>query len=120
VSGREHTDVFQWSKGVPSFDSRIFHSVVALILLSCIVCPFVELALGWDNSIFMTGHDTETTLAVIILLLELIIALARILRSFSPDVEVMELIVSKHTRLISESGLSIVIPDTSPPVPLRI
>ena len=99
---------------------RVFQAVIALILVICLVCPFVEMALGWDSSIFTTGHDSESTLAVIILLFELVLALAGVLVFLIPNIQVKESVVEKYQRLTSDPSFRIAIPDASPPVPLRI
>jgi hypothetical protein len=78
------------------------------------------MVIGWDDSIFITGHDTETTLAVIILLFELMITLAIILVFLLLHAQIVERIIEKSTHLISEPGFIVLIPDASPPLPLRI
>jgi hypothetical protein len=88
--------------------------------VACAVSPFVESAVGSDNNIFLTGYDTESTLAVVMLLLELALSLASLLILFCPSIRVNERVVTKHLRLSSDFGFRITILDTSPPVPLRI
>ena len=56
-----------------------FHIVLAAVLVVCIICPYVETALDWNQSIFDTGYDTESTVAVIALLLVLAFALAKLI-----------------------------------------
>lgn len=97
-----------------------FQVVIALILIICLLCPFVELALGWDSNIFMTGHDAESTLAVVILLFELVVALTNCLAFLLPNIQIGERIVEVYRRLMPNSDFHITIPDSSPPVPLRI
>ena len=99
---------------------RIFHVLIALILVACAVSPFVESALNCHDSVFSTGYDGESTLAVVVLLLELVLSLASLLVFFCPNIQVKERIVEKYRRLTSDSDSRIAIPDASPPVPLRI
>jgi hypothetical protein len=53
-----------------------FHLLVALLLLVCLACPFVETAFHSNGNIFQTGQDGETSLAVLLLILELLFALS--------------------------------------------
>lgn len=46
------------------------------------LCPYAEFAIGWNQSIFDTGYDTESTIAVLALLLALAFALASLLIRF--------------------------------------
>jgi hypothetical protein len=93
---------------------------MALILVICLVCPYVETALGWDGNIFMTGQDSETTVVVVILLLELVVALTGILSLFRPDIGVSVDLAKESSPLAYRSDFRLTSPDTSPPVALRI
>jgi hypothetical protein len=84
--------------------------------VTCAVSPFVESALDCQGSVFSTGYDGESTLAVVVLLLELVLSLAIL----CPAIQVKERIVEEYQRLTSDSGFCITIPDASLPVPLRI
>jgi hypothetical protein len=99
---------------------RMFHVLIALILVICAVSPFVESALDCQGSVFSTGYDGESTLAVVVLLLELVLSLASLLVFLCPAIQVKERIVEEYQRLTSDSGFCITIPDASLPVPLRI
>ena len=99
---------------------KVFHILLGLILVACLVCPFVEFAIGWNDTIFTTGYDTESSLAVVMLLVELVLALATIIALFLPDVEVTEPLVTKQCPPTSEFGVVILLPDPSLLVPLRI
>lgn len=101
---------------------RGFHILLALTLVVCVLCPFVELALNWGQSLFDTGYDTETTVAVIALLLILAFALARLLVYFLGDTTGQERLVdSQGTSKLTFDFISAVpVPDTSPPHALRI
>ena len=99
---------------------RIFHIVIALVLIASAVSPFVESALNSHDNVFSTGYDGESTLAIIVLLLELVLSLASLLVFFLPNVQLKERVDTEHPCLTSASGFRVSIPDFSPSVPLRI
>jgi len=99
---------------------KAFHVVLALVLVACLICPFVELAIGWNDTIFSTGYDTESALAVVMLLVELVLALAGVIALFLPHVHVTGPLVIPRRISTSEFGVDTFLPDLSPPVPLRI
>ena len=99
---------------------KVLHAIIALILVVCIVCPYAETALGWDGDIFTTGRDSETTVAIIILLFELVLALASVLFLLLPKIQASENIATELVRLTCESVLRLARPEASPPIPLRI
>ena len=93
---------------------------IALILVICALSPFLETAVNWNDSVFGTGYDGESSLALLVLLLELVISLAGLLVCLCRNLQLGERVVIKHSRLISESDFGIKIPELSPPTPLRI
>jgi hypothetical protein len=100
---------------------RGFHILLALILVACVLSPYVELALNWGQSLFDTGYDTETTVAVIVLLLILAFALAALLAHLVADTAVQERLVDSP--VISRTALDFMsaVPEFSPPpLPLRV
>lgn len=99
---------------------RAFHVAIALILVICAISPFLESAVNWNDSVFATGYDGESTLAVLVLLLELVISLAGVLVCLCQNTRLGERVVLKQSCLSRESGFSITIPELSPPPPLRI
>lgn len=99
---------------------RAFHVLIALILLACAVSPFVESAVHCHGNIFTTGHDTESAIAVLVLLLELAISLASVLVFLCANLQLKGLLETEHLRLTSDLGFDFVIPEGSPPIPLRI
>ena len=99
---------------------KAFHILLALILVACQICPFVEFAIGWNETIFTTGYDTESSLAVVILLVELVLALATIIALLLPDVRVTEPLVPRPCPPTSEFGVVILPADPPLLVPLRI
>jgi hypothetical protein len=99
---------------------RAFHVAIALILVICAISPFVESAVNWNDSVFATGYDTESTLAILVLLLELVISLAGLLVFLCGNMQLGERVVIKHSSLGPESDFGFKIPELSPPPPLRI
>jgi hypothetical protein len=99
---------------------RGFHILLALILVACVLSPYVELALNWGQSLFDTGYDTETDVAVIALLLILAFALARLLAYCLRDTTDKERLVDLQRGLRPTLDFISTVADTSPPLPLRI
>lgn len=98
---------------------RAFHGLLALVLLVCLFCPFIEPAFGFHDSVFSIGSDTESTLAMLILLFELVIALTGLFAFLLSDIEVKDRVAQSHRRLRHDSLLDI-LPTFSPPILLRI
>ena len=99
---------------------RRFHIFVALILLVCVICPYVETALDWNEGLFTTGYDTESIVAVIALLLTLSLMLAKLMAVFLPARITNEPIVASRSSEKREHSFVFAIPEVSPPLPLRI
>ena len=113
VSGRERQREGQ-------FRRRRLHIAIALILVICAISPFVESAANMNDSVFATGYDNETTLAILVLLLELVISLAGLLVCLCRNLQLGDRVVIKHSPLTCESDFGTKIPELSPPTPLRI
>ena len=101
---------------------RAFHILVALALIGCAICPLVETAIHWNGSIFQSGFDTESTVAVLLLLLELSFALGRLLVVLLPRVlKNLGLVCFNSDRIaLPALNIAIVLPEISPPLSLRI
>ena len=97
-----------------------FHILLALTLVVCVLCPYVEIALSWGQSLLDTGYDTETTVAVIALLLILAFALAKFLVSVLVVSTGEGPLDDSHGTLRPLLGFISTLPDVSPPLPLRI
>lgn len=106
--------------GFLAMTRRGFHVLAAVILLVCVVCPYVEAALDWNESIFTTGYDTESIVAVIALLLILSLTLAKLMAVFLPARLRNERIATSQPPRKREHGFIFGIPEVSPPLPLRI
>jgi hypothetical protein len=46
--------------------SRVSYITAAIVLLTCLVCPLVEVFDGWDHTI-QTGNDTEYAVVILAL-----------------------------------------------------
>jgi hypothetical protein len=99
---------------------RAFHVAIALILVVCAMSPFLETAVNWNDTVFATGYDGESTMAVLVLLLELVISLAGLLVCFCRNTQWIERLVAKRSPFASESDFSTIVAELSPPPPLRI
>jgi hypothetical protein len=98
-----------------------FHVLLALTLVLCVLSPYVELVLNWGQSLFDTGYDTETTVAVIALLLILAFALAKFLVSDLVDRQGEAPLDESHRTLRPILDFISTLPDVSPPpLSLRI
>ena len=97
-----------------------FHVLLALILLVCLVSSFVEFAIGWNETIFSTGYDTQTFVAVVMLLVEMVFALASFITIFLLGLRVGEPLGRRRCPHSWESGVHILPPDPYLLVPLRI
>jgi hypothetical protein len=99
---------------------RAFHALVALVLFYCAVCPLFEIALHSNNCIFVSGNDTESSLALLLLVVELAFALGKQPIVFLPRV-LKKLTLGYSDRLtMSALSFATVPPEISPPLPLRI
>jgi len=107
-------------EGTRQVRRRAFHLTIALILVICALSPFVESAMNWNDTVFATGYDGESTMAVLVLLLELVISLAGLLVCLCRNLQLGERVVIKHSYFAPESDIGIKVPDLSPPPPLRV
>src|SRR5580692_8139568 len=98
--------------------SRTFHILIALALIGCALCPFVELAIHWNGTIFQTGFDTESTVAVLLLLLELAYGLAQLFVGLLPPVLRRLSFVYFEQLEFHSLNFASVLPEISPPLPL--
>jgi hypothetical protein len=99
---------------------RIFHLLIALVLVACVVSPWVESALDCHDNMFSTGYDGESTLAIVVLLLELVLSLASLLIFLQPNGRQTERVNLEQSHLTSALPLRVSIPDSLLQAPLRI
>lgn len=102
---------------------RRLHILVAIVLVACLISPFVEIGVHSTGDIFRTGHDRETTLALLLLLVELATALGDFLVVLLAGVVEKEPVCSRGP-LTGPSEFKkifmVSLPGYSPPGPLRI
>jgi hypothetical protein len=65
---------------------RGVHGLLAIFLLACLLCPFVEIAVHSNDSIFNDGYDTESTVALLMAVLELRLTLPSLLVLLLPSI----------------------------------
>jgi len=100
--------------------AKFVQDVLGLALVACTLPPLAEMLLHSNNSIFVSGHDTPSTLIFVLLLVELSFAIARLLAVVRPAVlQRISIVASCRLTPQSESAAG-VLPTISPPVPLRI
>ena len=101
------------------FVRRHFHAIIVCLLLVCLICPFVELLCNSNGNIFQTGQDTETTVAVVLLLLELLFLIPLLCVFFVfGTLHIVDCSAGEPRRSLCPSfGIH---PDLPPPIPLRI
>ena len=103
--------------------SRIVYAVATLTLLTCFVCPLLQMFDHWDHE-FQTGQDTESTLVLVTLCAGAVCALTKLILRFVPgrtakgviaDLRCTELPTFLTVRI---AGLTV--SSESPPLSLRI
>ena len=100
--------------------AKRLHTLIALLLLVCIASPFFELAVHSDGSIFASGHDGESTLALLLLVVELSFAVGKLIAIFLPQIP-RDLGLARRNPLPSpDLSLALLVAEHSPPLPLRI
>ena len=100
--------------------AKTFHGSIALGLLACSAWPAIELLCHTNDSIFQTGQDTETTLALLFVLMGLAVSSLKLVVSFA-FIPVFRLCSRAAERAFSlEAAPGIAVPTPSPPLPLRI
>src|SRR2546425_7170963 len=103
--------------------SRLSHVAVALVLLTCLVCPVLEMFDHWDPPL-QTGYDTESALVILALCVGVVYALAKLIVTFCPSLSATNFI---STFCCAKDSLFPLIGPTafaplleSPPLNLRI
>jgi len=95
----------------------------ALVLLTCLICPLLEMFDSWDDTI-QTGNDTEYTLVVLALCMGVAYSVARFTRKSALLGFVAKSIFASPAKsfLFAPLGFTLMLFDaTSPPLlPMRI
>jgi hypothetical protein len=107
-------------RGFLAMTRRAILILLASILVVCVLCPYVEDALDFNQSIFDSGYDTESTVAIVALVVILAFDLARLLVSCLSDATGEEHLVESKGALRLTLDFISTVPAASPPLPLRI
>jgi hypothetical protein len=99
---------------------KLVHSGAGVALFVCLCCPLLEILLHSDGSIFVSGHDMESTLALVLVVIELSFAVARLLALVLPTIFLRLGIVVTGRVVPADSRFSDPLPAISPPTLLRI
>jgi hypothetical protein len=100
--------------------AKFVQAAAGLALVTCLLCPLFEILLHSDGSIFVSGHDMESTLALVLIVIELSLAVARLL-ALVLAVIFLQLGIVVSSRVFSEGeACSAITASPSPPIFLRI
>lgn len=100
---------------------KFVQSATALALLTCALAPLFEILCHSYGSVFASGHDMNTTLALVFLIAELGFVTAKLLASVAlPSLGGMLGIIRRDTTARTHSIYMAVQPTISPPYSLRI
>jgi hypothetical protein len=104
--------------------SRTLRITVTLVLLTCLVCPLVELFDNWDHTI-QTGNDTEYALVVVALCVGMAYSFARfavksVLLGFVANSLFASCAQKSFFTGLSSFALPLFDVTSPPPLPLRI
>ena len=100
--------------------ARLSHAIIGLGLLACAICPFVEIALHSPDCIFVNGYDTESTIALVLLLVELVFAVAKLLALLPSQVFAKAAQIQSRPSIFLSAASTAIVVDLSPPLSLRI
>jgi hypothetical protein len=96
---------------------------IAIVLLTCFVCPLVELFDYWDHTL-QTGNDTEYTLVALALCIGIVFALVRLAVTLFPNSPVSrtdsELLSLQNASFFLVVSAIVIAASASPPLNLRI
>jgi hypothetical protein len=100
---------------------KIVQAVVLLSIALCLLDHVIEGLIGWDQQLWQTGRDTETTLFLVFLLLGLAFALVKVIHAFAKLFRRTEGLLALLQVEIPAPPFELAIPpDSSPPLSLRI
>jgi hypothetical protein len=103
--------------------STISRAVVTIALLTCLICPVLEMCDRWDHTL-QTGQDTEYTFVVVALCVGALYALAQLIVTFCPSLSAAKYISAlcyiKDSLLLPIRSSALARLSESPPLNLRI
>ncbi|HKQ86934.1 MAG TPA: hypothetical protein VJS43_09200 [Candidatus Acidoferrales bacterium] len=100
--------------------AKAFHALVGFALLICMACPDIEILCHSTDCIFLSGHDLETSVALLLVIIELTIVSLKLAVALLP--RLLARLISFEPLRIAFSGTPVlaVAPTASPPFELRI
>jgi hypothetical protein len=101
-------------------DAKAFHFFAAVGLALCAACPLIEIICRSNDCIFLSGHDTETTLAVILILMELTVACLKLTTALLPSFSSLLRVFKGVVCAVTPQFLDVVPTTGSPPWTMRI
>jgi hypothetical protein len=104
--------------------ARMSYVVISLILLTCLVCPVMQMFDRWDHEV-QTGQDTESALVVIALCLGVTFSLVRAIvtkyqGSPSRSINTACSPLSSSLQILIGASVAVLISTSPPPTILRI
>jgi hypothetical protein len=104
--------------------SRALRIIATVILVTCLVCPLVEIFDNWDHTM-QTGNDTEYALVVLALCVGVAYSFARFVfrsapHSFGPTSVFTSSILKSYLSPASSFTFLLFDATSPPPLPLRI
>ena len=104
--------------------SRALRIIATVILVTCLVCPLIDLFDNWDHTI-QTGNDTEYALVVLALCVGVAYSFARFIFKSALLGFVVKSVSASYAQkssFFAPCGFTLLLFDStsSPPLPLRI
>lgn len=99
---------------------RAIHLLVGLILLVCMACPDIENLCHSTGNIFVSGHDLETSVALLVIVLELSAASLKLAIDFLPALVGRLVTLESLCAVCDHTWFFAVVPTSSPPLTLRV
>lgn len=100
--------------------AKLFHSLIGLGLLICMACPDVEFLFHTSDCIFLNGHDIETSVALLLIILELTVASLKLAITFIPFLSAYVVSFQPDESAIAGFVFAAVTATPSPPLELRV
>ncbi len=100
------------------------HVVIAIVLLTCLACPLVEMFDHWDHTL-QTGNDTEYALVALALCVGVAYSFARLIFKSAPLGFVAKSVFASYLQksfFSTPCSFTLLLSDATspPPLPLRI
>lgn len=100
--------------------AKLFHTLIGLGLLICMACPDIEFLFHSNDCIFLNGHDVETSVALLLIILELTVASLKLAVAFAPSLLARLVSFQPDECSFTRFAFAAVTTTPSPPLELRI